>query len=83
MESISIKIQRGDYVNRIVRCLNDVENEKGRLEQLFKCDLFTELHITNHPMAEKLYDIVWQRTHHLGRQEMVDFAYELVNLLEG
>jgi hypothetical protein len=85
MESISIKIQRGDYDwwLKHVYTTDEREDEKGRCEEMFKRDLFAELHLTNHPMAEKLYDIVWQRTHRLNFQERVDFAYELVSLLEG
>lgn len=71
-ESISTKIQRGDYDITL----------RDEAWTRFKQDLLRELHLTAHPMAEKLYDIAWVQCRRQGLQSIVDLAYAMSELLE-
>lgn len=56
--------------------------EQQRIMAEFKCDLFEELGIANHPMREKLYSKAWEDGHSSGFQEVYNCALNLVDLIE-
>lgn len=52
------------------------------IHEHFKKDLFEYLDITNHPKREKLFELAWEYGHSNGLNSVVDYAEELVELLE-
>jgi hypothetical protein len=82
MESVSTKIDRGDYFHAQSSTRFRNENEYGRLMTNFKHDLLAELHIIDHPKAEKLFDIAWTQCYRQGLQSIADLAYAMSELLE-
>lgn len=56
-------------------------NEQHRLHALFRKDLLEDLGITNHPKADKLFEMAWDNGHSEGLQAVYDWAVELSELL--
>ena len=48
----------------------------------FKADVLAENGITDHPKADKLYEMAWERGHSSGIQEVAMYAEELSELLK-
>lgn len=57
------------------------EDQRKRNEQ-FKKDLLTALGITDHPKAERLFEIAWDHCHSNGLTEILYYAAELSELLD-
>ena len=55
--------------------------EEERLYGLFRADLLAELGITEHPKADTLFRIAWDRGHSSGFSEVANEAVALVELL--
>lgn len=56
--------------------------ETARLEAQFKQDFFVELDIVGHPKADKLYSKAWEHGHSAGYQEVMNYGYDLVDLIK-
>ncbi len=57
------------------------DDNEGSLITLFKKDLLEDLGITDHPKADKLYDMAWEDVHSAGLEEVYNVALDLVELL--
>jgi hypothetical protein len=51
--------------------------EEGRLAGLFHDDLLAELGLTDHPKADLLYSMAWERGHSSGYSEVANEAHSL------
>jgi hypothetical protein len=64
--------------------LQKAQEEEGRLNDLFKQDLFAILGITKHPKKDKIFAFAWELGHGSGPQEVANYAKDIVdNLFDG
>lgn len=56
-------------------------NEKAKLHNEFKLDLFEELGITDNPKREKLFEKAWENSRSAGLYAVLNEAEELVDLI--
>jgi hypothetical protein len=56
--------------------------ETNRLLKIFKQDLFEELEIIDNPKKDLLWGKAWNFGHSAGLNEILIYAYELVDLIE-
>ncbi len=61
--------------------LKQYNEEKAKLYNEFKQDLFEELGITNHPKREKLFEKAWENSHSDGYYQVLLEATCLVDLI--
>lgn len=65
-----------------IRRLREAYNDNGRrLYDLFVADLKEDLGVTDHPKADKLVSLAWERGHSSGYQEVYNEAWNLVDLI--
>lgn len=72
------------YEDRMVEwhdLITEYKKEDSRLYWQFKNDLLKELGITDHPKAQRLFDIAWDKGHSMGYSEVYSEAEELADLL--
>lgn len=55
--------------------------ESNAIEAEFKKELLLRLDLSNHPKADKLYSMAWDRGHSSGFSEVVNVAESLAELL--
>lgn len=87
---IYTRIQDGDYKNKLPyesRSKNPEAykayiEEDARVLTKFRADVLADLGLTNHPKANKLYDLAWERGHSSGYYEVYGNALDLATLLE-
>jgi hypothetical protein len=53
----------------------------GEIENEFKVEILRRIGISQHPRAEKLWSMAWERGHSSGFSEIVSIAYDLSELL--
>jgi hypothetical protein len=58
------------------------ETHDDRRRAQFKADLFDHFGIAEHTKAERVFKIAWEREHVRGFGAVINFAEELVGLLE-
>ena len=56
-------------------------DEELRINEQFKVDVLEDIGIEKHPMANRLFDMAWDRGHSSGFQSVYEEACELSQLL--
>lgn len=73
------------YVNKVPytkETRKEYKAEELRLLEEFKKDLLDEFGLTNHPKADKFWEIVWDMGHAYGLSDVYSYADQLYVLLE-
>ena len=63
------------------KAMADYTDEACKRQNAFRQDLLEELGITNHPKAELLISKAWELGHSSGYNEVVNWAWDLVDLI--
>jgi len=56
--------------------------EQNKLQQEFRNDLEAYYGVTNHPKADLLYDMAWDRGHSAGFLDVANYYSDLVRLIK-
>lgn len=73
----SMYATKEDYVQARTEWIAKDNSVKSEL----KADILAELGITNHPKADKLYEMAWEAGHSEGYYSVFDRAEELAELI--
>ena len=56
--------------------------ETSTLMKQFRNDLFEEAEIIEHPKADKIWNLAWERGHSSGLAEVYDYFFEYLDLIK-
>jgi|APSaa5957512622_1039677.scaffolds.fasta_scaffold28480_2 hypothetical protein len=59
-----------------------IRQENSDIRMTFKADLLESLSLTDHPKAQRLWEMAWDHGHSAGLSEVVDWAETLAELVQ-
>lgn len=79
-ESFEDKIARGAY--KVDRNQPEWRKQEARLFAQFRVDALAETDLTNHPKADRAFDMAWDERHSSGYMDVFHFLWDLADLMK-